>query len=77
MRGLDIRIAYAKAKLLSITDQKGSEDAFFEAINDAQLDGYSDYQAGLHGVPIMFADEPSLRRAWLTGWNIGDDGQGT
>ncbi|MDN7742387.1 hypothetical protein [Burkholderia gladioli] len=64
MRGLDIRVAFVMAKLALITDPT-REDLFF-VLMDAQAQGWYDEQSG-ETLPVMFADEPMLREAWMLG----------
>ncbi|WP_186166161.1 hypothetical protein [Burkholderia gladioli] len=64
MRGLDIRVAFVMAKLALFTDPT-REDLFF-VLMDAQAQGWFDEQAG-ETLPVMFADEPMLREAWMRG----------
>ncbi|WP_186053749.1 hypothetical protein [Burkholderia gladioli] len=64
MRGLDIRVAFAMAKIALIADPT-KEDLFF-VLMDAQAQGWHDEQAG-ETLPVMFADELMLREAWMRG----------
>ena len=67
IRGLDIRVAYTKAKLnFYLTNSVGAEEAKWEALFEAQQQGYSDHRDGLCN-PLMFADEPELVNAWKSG----------
>ncbi|MBW5284099.1 hypothetical protein [Burkholderia gladioli] len=64
MRGLDIRIAFVMVKLGLVNDPTGEEMYF--VLMDAQNLGWLDQRAG-ESLPIMFADEPALRDAWIVG----------
>jgi hypothetical protein len=69
MRGLDTRIAFAMAKVLSIIDPnpEAKSEFFLEVFLEAQGDGYHDYNAGIKNPPIMFMDEIDLVHWWKLG----------
>ena len=74
IRGLDIRVAYTKAKLdFYLTNSVGAEEAKWEALFEAQQQGYSDHRDGLCDNPLMFADEPELVNAWNSGQEFAID----
>ncbi|PEH40468.1 hypothetical protein CRM94_17290 [Burkholderia gladioli] len=64
MRGLNIRVAFVMVKLGLIANPTG-EELFFVCL-DAQGEGWHDQRAG-ESLPLMFADEPMLREAWMAG----------
>ncbi|RXV64181.1 hypothetical protein D1006_41045 [Burkholderia stabilis] len=64
MRGLDIRVAFALARIAVIVDPENTD--IEEVMWDAEGMGRNDYQCGLE-LPIMFVDEPALANAWKQG----------
>lgn len=68
MRGLNVRVQYANAKIAEIVDP--NTDAVCLAWHDAQAEGYRDYQEQLDSVPVMFADVPELVSAWYSGYEM-------
>ncbi|VWC52650.1 hypothetical protein BLA23254_08048 [Burkholderia lata] len=71
MRGLNVRVEYANAKIAEIVDP--NSDAMCFALNEAEAEGYRDYHARLDSVPVMFADVPGLVTAWQSGQNFAAD----
>lgn len=65
IRGLSIRVAHARGKVLSLTDEQAGSDLIIEALLAAGDMAMGD--AGDEGLPTMFADEPALKRAWNDG----------
>ncbi|EBU2236239.1 hypothetical protein IU285_004545 [Salmonella enterica] len=68
MRGLEIRISYAMAKVMRVIDEEKAKLEVIEALNEAKEYGFFDYSAGFKEAPIMFLDEPKLLEAWQKGW---------
>lgn len=64
MRGLDIRVAFAHARIAAITEPSGDHMELVVMLAEAM--GHADYWRGLH-LPVMFEDEPILSRAWQRG----------
>ncbi|KWN65955.1 hypothetical protein [Burkholderia stagnalis] len=64
MRGLEIRAAFALAKVAQIVDPDSNE--MLMVVMNAESQGHIDYLNG-EALPTMFADEPVLRRAWRRG----------
>ena len=65
---LDVRVAFALAKITGITDP--DNNGLGLVIADAQALGYRDgaFSSTSHlSVPTFFADEPSLAEAWESG----------
>ncbi|MBR8034682.1 MULTISPECIES: hypothetical protein [Burkholderia cepacia complex] len=67
MRGLDIRVSFALARIASITDPEQFD--MIEVQIDTETLGRNDYWNGRRELPTMFADEPLLRAAWEQGQN--------
>lgn len=65
MRGLDIRVAFALARIAAITDPEKFD--MIEVQIDTETLGRNDYWNGRRELPTMFADEPFLREAWEQG----------
>ncbi|HDR9497299.1 hypothetical protein LGM57_33585 [Burkholderia cepacia] len=65
MRGLDIRVSFALARIAEITDPETWD--MIEVQCNAEALGRNDYWNGRDEVPTMFADEPYLRDAWKRG----------
>lgn len=61
MRGLDIRIDYARAKVLDA-------ELMLSVLIDANCQGREDFYSGCDDVPIMIKDVPELVCAWKEGW---------
>jgi len=68
--GLDIRLAWGKAKVMRIIDAVKARTEEAEVLTEAQMCGYQDYSVGKHTVPAMFRDEPELVKAWRGGWRL-------
>ncbi|HGO6073739.1 TPA: hypothetical protein ACK3Q6_004481 [Burkholderia cepacia] len=66
MRGLNIRVEYALAKIEEITDPESHWMLY--ALHEAEAEGYRDYRR-YDSAPIMFADVPELVRAWTAGYD--------
>lgn len=66
MRGLDIRVAFALARIAAITDPHG--EAMMDVIIDAECLGHAEYRRN-YEVPVMFEGERDLTLAWSRGWN--------
>lgn len=67
MRGLNVRVEYALAKIEEITDPE--THSMLYALNEAEAEGYRDYPR-YDSAPIMFADVPELVSAWTTGYDF-------
>lgn len=68
MRGLNIRIEYANAKIGLIRHPE-SRTAIGDVLCDAEDQGIADFHDGECIVPAMFADVPELVRAWEIGYD--------
>lgn len=78
LRGLDIRLAFATAKLragvahaVDHTDEPS--DDFYAAVENAKALGIADFAAGNKEVPHMFKDENFLAAAWLDGFDFAEE----
>ncbi|WP_168788838.1 hypothetical protein [Paraburkholderia aromaticivorans] len=72
---LDVRAAFALAKIASIVDP--DDDSFAIAMADAQSLGYRDAENSPTAAPLMpvfSADEPNLADAWKEGVNSNEAG---
>ena len=67
MRRLEIRVAFALARIAGITDPDG-DDMMETAIIEAECLGHADYRRNCE-VPVMSEGERDLTRAWSRGWN--------
>lgn len=67
IRGLSIRAAYAKLKVLSKYDPHGADEDIGWVLLAAEQMGRTEYADGQCRLPIMFEDEPALKVAWLDG----------
>ena len=74
MRGLNHRIAYARAKVLAIfsTDQEKLDDIFFSIALNAEEQGVTDYRNGLDTCPLLFKGVKLLVQRWKQGWDYGE-----
>ncbi|ODV41481.1 hypothetical protein AWV79_35515 [Cupriavidus sp. UYMMa02A] len=69
MRGLAIRAEYALSRAIAEADP-ADEDAQLSleiAVLQAEFLGSADWKNEQAALPIMFADEPELLRAWAEG----------
>lgn len=73
MRGLQIRMAYASAKVMRVIDAEKAKDEFREVLFAANMYGYDEYLSDMKEPPTMFLDEPQLLKAWRKGWNYHRD----
>ncbi|VWD44889.1 hypothetical protein BCO18175_07172 [Burkholderia contaminans] len=67
MRGLDIRVSFALARIAEILDPESWD--IIEVQCEAESLGRNDYWNGRRELPTMFADEPFLRAASEQGQN--------
>ena len=70
MRGLDVRLAYARNKVLcsvGVIVPGSDDDDGWMVFQAAKASGYHDHLAGQSEVPILFRDEPELVNAWKEG----------
>ncbi|MFC6281185.1 hypothetical protein [Polaromonas aquatica] len=67
MRGLNTRVAYARAVVLAVIDDEKGAEAINDAFFDAEFVGYHDYCAGTFEVPAMIRDVPLLAHGWEYG----------
>lgn len=65
MRGLDVRVAYANAKIEAIANPES--DAVTDVAFEAEALGYREHGEGFESAPTMLADVPELVRAWEAG----------
>jgi hypothetical protein len=73
MRGLDVRIELAHARVIAVIagPDAGFDIAmkFIDAFNSARLLGYADAGEGIAEPPLLFLDEPDLLSWWNDGYN--------
>lgn len=69
MRGLDIRANFALAKIAKAIGIDPEGDELWEALQEAEFLGHCDYRSD-RPVPILFQDEPSLVKAWESGFDF-------
>ncbi|ALK99910.1 hypothetical protein AB595_10560 [Massilia sp. WF1] len=73
MRGLDVRIELAHARVAAVVaGEDGGFDIamkFIDAFNSARLLGFEDAGEGRAEPPLMFRDEPDLLSWWNDGYN--------
>ena len=70
MRGLDIRVRYAQAKVVNMLGLDAEDvEIGCEVARDAEALGYYDYEDGRSDLPTVFQGEPELINAWVDGWN--------
>jgi len=67
MRGLDIRVSLAQARILSLLDGAAGAVQARAAGLAAQAQGRMDAEAGIAAVPLLFADEAFLVDHWHYG----------
>ncbi|TDB43245.1 hypothetical protein [Photorhabdus luminescens] len=75
MRGLQIRIAFASAKVMRVIDAEKAKSEFNEVLFEARQCGYDEYSFGMKVPPTMFLDEPQLLKAWRNGWNFHSEAE--
>lgn len=69
MRGLEIRLKFARGKLAASIFGEEFADEVWEALAEARALGDYDYQGrGFSDSPRLFKDEPVLLGAWRDGW---------
>lgn len=67
MRGLDIRVSFAQARILSLIDGVAGAVQARSVGQQAQAQGRKDAEAGIADAPLMFADEAFLVVHWQHG----------
>lgn len=67
MRGLDIRVSLAQARILSLLDGAAGAVQARSVGQQAQAQGRNDAEAGIEAVPLLFADEAFLVEHWQHG----------
>ena len=66
MRGLEIRVAYARGKILATIDpDEGALQRQIAAFDAEMLGGDEAFSDA--AIPVMFADEAELSLAWVNG----------
>jgi hypothetical protein len=71
MRGLDIRVNFAKATLyVGIDPTPENADAVLDVLVLASEEGSADFTDGQGELPGMFAGVLDLVRAWNDGWSL-------
>ena len=70
MRGLDIRLSYAKARVMDVIDpsSEASIEAFEHVFDEAMVLGISDNARGRVEAPLLFNDVPDLLAVWEKGY---------
>lgn len=66
VRGLSVRIAWGKARVMAVIDAERAAEEMSDAAFEAQVGGDNDYRSG-RLLPHMFADVPELAAAWELG----------
>ncbi|MRV70607.1 hypothetical protein GJ700_02590 [Duganella sp. FT92W] len=69
IRGLDIRVALALARVDRISDPELADRSMGVILSDSYLLGFREAGAGLYQPPRMFHDERELLGAWYRGQN--------
>lgn len=69
LRGLKIRMQFAKAKVMRVIDSDKAEREMTDVLESAFFSGFLDCGAWLQTPPFMFADEPALLAAWGDGFH--------
>ncbi|NWC64000.1 hypothetical protein [Cedecea sp. P7760] len=69
LRGLDIRMQFAKAKVMRVIDSNKAELEMADVLESAYFSGFLDSCAAKQTPPCMFADEPVLLAAWEDGFH--------
>ena len=68
MRGLELRIAWGKARAGRVIDEAKAHDEMLDVLPDVMQLGYDEYWDGETKAPGMFANEPQLIAMWRDGW---------
>jgi hypothetical protein len=69
MRGLDVRIMLAKARVMDGIHGVGN-DYEIDVFSEAQTLGYVEATDGLYEPPVMFLTEPALLYWWRAGQDL-------
>jgi hypothetical protein len=67
MRGLDVRVLLARARIMELIDADEAQDMYYEVMNGAMCEGMQDALNGISRPPILFRDEKLL----ISGWHDG------
>jgi hypothetical protein len=67
MRGLNVRVAYARAVVLAVIDVQKCGEALHDVLFDAEVQGFTEYKSDIFEVPVMFQSVPLLELAWESG----------
>lgn len=67
MRGLDIRVEMANARVLAVLDLDAGNDKIVGLMFRARGMGAADYRNGLYRVPSMFVGDAPLTDWWVDG----------
>lgn len=71
---LEIRIAYAQAKIGSLLFPSDvSSDEMNDVLWAAEAFGHSSYCNCMHEPPALIQGEPALLQAWQYGWNLAEE----
>lgn len=69
LRGLNIRMQFAKAKVMRVIDSDKAEREMADVLESTFFSGFLDCGVWLQTPPVMFADEPALLAAWEDGFH--------
>ena len=70
MRGLDIRAAFAIAKIKTLINADAENEAILIAMFDAEREGFGDFERDISELPLLFVGEPTLVQAWNRGYDF-------
>ncbi|MES2260586.1 MAG: hypothetical protein V4724_18855 [Pseudomonadota bacterium] len=68
MRGLDIRVMLAQARIAAVYDAVQADEMHYDVRYEAMAQGMRDARDGIHHVPILFNGEKLLISSWYDGF---------
>ncbi|MBX9834353.1 MAG: hypothetical protein K2X78_15070 [Burkholderiaceae bacterium] len=70
MRGLDIRVMLAQARITAFVDSAQAEGMYYNVVDEAFTQGMQDARSGMAQLPLLFKDEQMLESSWRRGYEF-------
>ncbi|GAB2855963.1 hypothetical protein GCM10027277_25700 [Pseudoduganella ginsengisoli] len=68
MRGLDIRVMLAQAKITALCNPEEAQELYCDVLYEAMAQGVRDARANIDQVPLLFKGEELLESRWHDGY---------
>lgn len=68
MRGLEIRVMLARAKIAALCDPEQAQELYCDVMYEAMAQGVRDARANIDEMPLLFKGEELLETRWDNGY---------